>query len=118
LPLIVKGKCVRCYFCPVASQPINGPGAPKVSGVPKHVLKLVYVGILCTKLSVPSMYVGLFLRPVTETDIYDCFVLILGQAWLRAPSLNMSKDPQLICGATVSVIFVKLRDCLRVLAVV
>jgi len=40
-----------------------------------------------------SKYVGSLLGPGTETDrpIYNCSVLILGQAWHRAPALVSKK---------------------------
>ena len=42
-----------------------------------------------------SKYVGSLLGPGTETDrpIYDCFVLILGQAWHRVKALVSKKGP-------------------------
>jgi len=32
-------------------------------------------------------YVGSLLKPGAEFDIYDCLVLIMDQAWQRAPAL-------------------------------
>ena len=47
-----------------------------------------------------SIYVVSLLGPEAESGIYDCLVLILGQAWQRAPSLNVPRGPRLICDAT------------------
>jgi len=75
----------------VASQPINDGGQ---SPGAKTYANFFHVGTLHTKFSVPplmaaegqllhrkSKYVGLLLGQGSETDIYDCIGLVMGQAW-------------------------------------
>jgi len=48
-----------------------------------------------------SKYVGSLRGPGTESDVYDCRDLILGQAWQRAPPQPLRvQGPRLICDAT------------------
>jgi len=48
-----------------------------------------------------SKYVGSLRGPGTESDVYDCRDLILGQAWQRPPPQPLRvQGPRLICDAT------------------
>jgi len=104
----------------VASQPINESGqsqeVPKVPGAPSMYFKIFLLvhraqnfqfrhlmtaeGQLLRRKSRFSVIA----RTGAESDIYDCLVSILGQAWLTAPSLKMSSGPTDATAETIALL--------------